>query len=397
MREGDTQKVVPRPIRVVQMLPGLEVGGVERGTLEMGAYLSHGGHVSIVISGGGRMVGQLVEEGSRHLSWRVGQKSPVCLGYIMPLRRLLVRERVDILHLRSRLPAWIGYAAWKSLPQHLRPRLVTTFHGFYSVNRYSAVMAKGEKVIAISRTVRSHIEDAYGIPSDRIVVIPRGFDENLFAPELVSAERMKSLRSRWALGDATGPVVMLPGRLTRLKGHDIFFKSLARLRQHKWTAVCVGDTGENPGYAAELRAMLSRLGLEGRAKLVGYCDDMPAALMLSDVVVSATHTEAEAFGRIAVEAQAMGKPVIASAQGGSLETVLHRKTGWLVTPGDHVDMADALAEAMANAELRSELGRNGRKWVKENFTVERTCRGTLDVYMRLLGQPSPISHRPGFA
>lgn len=378
--------MVSGPIKVVQMLPGLEGGGVERGTLEVGAYLSKRGHRSIVISGGGRMVRQLEEEGSTHLNWRAGEKSPICLKYIIPLRRLLVQERVDILHLRSRLPAWIGYITWKSLSKELRPKLVTTFHGFYSINQYSAVMAKGEKIIAISGTIASHIENEYGISKDRIIVIPRGFNESLFNPESVSAERIESIRNKWGLKDLTGPIIMLPGRLTRLKGHDIFIKSLARLKHLPWCAVCVGDIKENPGYAAELRKMISQLNLDQRIKFVGYCDDMAAALMLSDIVVSATSKEPEAFGRIAVEAQAMGKPVIASAHGGSLETVVHKKTGWLVRPGDDADMAGALSEAIADGGLRSVFGRNGRQWVNENFTVERMCKETLDLYLQLLGR-----------
>lgn len=386
MREGDIETMVARPITVVQMLPGLEGGGVERGTLEMGAYLTEKGHTSIVISGGGRMVRQLEDQGSVHLKWRTGEKTPVCLTVLIPLRRLLLREKVDILHLRSRLPAWIGYLAWKSLPRDRRPKLVTTFHGFYSVNPYSAIMTRGERVIAISNTIKAHIKDRYGISDDRIVVIYRGVDDSIFDPESIADHRLASLCSRWGLGDrdTKRPLIMLPGRITRLKGHDVFINSLARIRHLDWHGVCVGDTDENPGYMAELNALISRLGLEKRITFVGYCEDMPAALMLADIAVSATSGTPEAFGRIAIEAQAMGTPVVASAHGGSLETLLPGKTGWLVTPGDTRTMADALARAISDAPMREAFGRYGRKWVRERFTVERMCGETLGLYQGLL-------------
>ncbi|MEE8397546.1 MAG: glycosyltransferase family 4 protein [Desulfobacterales bacterium] len=378
--------MVARPITVVQMLPGLEGGGVERGTLETGAYLTERGHRSIVISGGGRLVGPLERQGSRHLKWRVGEKTPVCLMYLPALRRLLLRENVDILHLRSRLPAWVGYLAWRSLPPNRRPKLVTTFHGFYSVNAYSAIMTRGERVIAISEIIRTHIRERYDIPDDRIVVIHRGMDHSYFDPERITDDRLASLRSRWGLSDtdAQRPLIMLPGRITRLKGHDVFINSLARIRHLDWHGICVGDTDENPGYVAELTALISRVGLEKRITFARYCDDMPAALMLADIAVSATSGTPEAFGRIAIEAQAMGTPVVASAHGGSLETLLNGKTGWLVEPGDAQAMADALAGAISDAPMREAFGRQGREWVRERFTVEKMCGETLDLYQQLL-------------
>ena len=152
------QREPARSLTVVQMLPELEGGGVERGTLELGKYLAEHGHRSLVISAGGRLVGQLEREGSKHIPWNVGSKSPICLKYILPLRRLLQKEQVDVLHLRSRMPAWVGYLAWKSLPKSKRPALVTTFHGFYSVNSYSAIMTKGDGIIAVSESIKKHIQ-----------------------------------------------------------------------------------------------------------------------------------------------------------------------------------------------------------------------------------------------
>jgi len=380
--------MVAGPYTVVQILPELNAGGVERGTLEMGAFLTARGHRSVVISEGGRLVAALEDEGSRHIAWAVGRKTPAAFRYVFSLRRLLVREHVDILHLRSRMPAWVAYAAWKSLPSGSRPRLVTTFHGFYSVNRYSAIMTKGERVIAISRPVADHITDCYRIPEDRVVTIHRGVDERVFDPDSVDEERIRRLKRQWAVDETTAPILMLPGRLTRLKGHDVFIESLAGIETTPWTAVCVGDVAENKPYADFIRKLIREKGLENRVKLVGHCDDMPAALALSDIVISATSTHAEAFGRVAVEAQAMEKPVIATAHGGSLETVIDGKTGWLVKPGDPKALSEAVLEAISSSDLRRRYGRHGRKWVRDNFTVRKMCEKTLEVYSELLGERS---------
>lgn len=384
MRRGNNAKMVAGPITVVQMLPDLDGGGVERGTLEIGGFLAARGHKSIVISSGGRMVKQLIEEGSRHIAWQVGKKSPMTLRYLLPLRRLLLKEKVDILHVRSRVPAWLGYLAWKSLPKKSRPRLVTTFHGFYSINGYSAVMAKGEKVIAISKTVAAHIREHYDVPEGRTALIYRGFDDEKFDPGRVSQKKIDALRTHWGIHKDPQPIIMLPARLTRLKGHDVFFQALKKVQSLPWTAVCVGDTEENPAQTERLMKMLKQLGLEKRVKMVGHCDNMPTAYMVAGLIVSATSTEPEAFGRVAVEAMAMGKPVIASAHGGSLETVLDKKTGWLTAPNNPDSLAAALEDAVQNQELRVRIGANGRQWVREQFTTESMCEKTLALYQELL-------------
>jgi glycosyltransferase involved in cell wall biosynthesis len=260
-------------------------------------------------------------------------------------------------------------------------------------------MAKGERVIANSKEIANHIMKVYGVPEDRIVIIYRGVDERTFNPALVSMERIRRIGCQWRLNDGqlnrgrinegqsndgTPPVIMLPGRLTAWKGQDIFIQSLSRVKALPWMAVCVGDLDEHPSYTKRLQNLIFREQLENRVRLVGHCDDMPAAYMISDVVVSASSTEPEAFGRISIEAQAMGKPVIATAHGGSLETVLEGKTGWLVKPCDVGDLAKALCEALQDRTSCINLGRKGREWVLENFTVKRMCRETVALYHRLI-------------
>jgi glycosyltransferase involved in cell wall biosynthesis len=369
-------------LSVVQMLPELDSGGVERGTLEVGRYLAGRQHRSFVISGGGRLVGQLEAEGSRHVDWQVGAKSPLTLKYVLPLRRLLKNEQIDILHLRSRMPAWIGYIAWKSLPKKYRPTLVTTFHGFYSVNRYSAIMTKGEGIIAISKSIERHIREAYGVRNG-IKLIFRGVDKEIFDPAAIDPSRVEQLRTAWDI-DGTKPLIILPGRLTRLKGQDVFIRALAQMSNTRYQALLIGDIKDNPKFTEELTALIDEYQLADRLSLVGYCDDMPAALMLADIVVSASSNEPEAFGRTTIEAMAMGKAVVATAHGGSLETVTPGQTGWLVKPGDAADLARALDEALQSPERRAAFGRAGRELVNRTFTMKQMCEETEALYRELV-------------
>ena len=362
------------------MLPALEEGGVECETVELAGYLVSQGHRSLVISAGGRMVPALTTAGTIHHTWpHIGEKSPRCLQYFLTLRRFLIENQVDILHLRSRLPAWVGYLVWKSLPRNKRPYLVTTFHGFHSINAYSAIMAKGQTVIAVSRCIAEHIKDAYGVSDSRISVIYGSYDRNFFDLQQVEKERMDVLRNQWGIAKDNAPVILLPGRITRLKGHGFFIRSLARIQHLPWIAICTGDLAQNPDLAVELQDMAVRSGLAGRIRFTGYCQDMPAALKMAQVVVSSS-IKPESFGRIAVEAQAMETPVIATAHGGSLETVRDRETGWLVQPGNEEEMAGAMTEALSDQELCRRMGKRGRAWVEVQFTARKLFEQTLDVY-----------------
>lgn len=369
-------------LTVVQMLPELEGGGVERGTLEMGRYLSQNGHKSLVISAGGRMVEQLEKEKSQHIQWSIGSKSPLSLLYILPLRRLLLKEKVDILHLRSRMPAWVGYIAWKSLPKNKRPVLVTTFHGFYSVNFYSAIMTKGNGIIAVSEGIKKHIQEKYNAAGN-LNLIFRGVDEVHFDPVNVSEERKAKLKKEWNIKDNV-PALMLPGRLSRLKGQDVFINCLPHIKTLNFQAFLIGDTADNPGYVNELNELILRYDLKDKVSLVGHCDDMPAGLALADLVLSATSSEPEAFGRTTVEAMAMAKPVIATAHGGSLETVIDGKTGWLIQPSNPSDMAKKIDEALTDKERLKKFGLEGQKRVREKFTTQSMCNQTLKLYRELL-------------
>lgn len=374
-------------LTVMQLLPELNSGGIERGTLELGHHLVDHGHTSIVVSGGGRLVAQLEKEGSHHLRMPIGSKSPLALGHIWPLRQEMKKRRVHVLHLRSRMPAWIGYLALKSLPRKYRPLLVTTFHGFYSINSYSAIMTKGDGVIAISEDIQQHIAEKYNRRRN-VRLIFRGVDVEAFDPVKISRGRMDSLVQAWKI-DTGIPLVMLPGRLTRWKGQEIFLKSLLLVKNTNFQALIVGDTQDNPGYTSELQNFIEQNNLADRVRLVGHCHDMPAAFLLADIVLSTSSTQPEAFGRTTIEAMAMGKPVIATAHGGSLETVVSGITGWLVKPADPGELAVAIQEALAmKQEQLKERGENGRRRVAANFTTEAMCEQTLAFYYELLGVAS---------
>ena len=379
-------------LTVLQLLPELNSGGVERGTVEMGRFLVRNGHKSIVSSGGGRLVEQLQEEGSQHVLKNIGSKSPIALMHIWPLRQLIKKKRVSVLHLRSRMPAWIGYVAWKTLPKDKRPILVTTFHGFYSVNAYSAIMTKGDGVIAVSESIKHHIYEKYQ-RRHNVRLIFRGVDAESFDSVLVSPARVQALADSWRL-DRSRPVLMLPGRLTRLKGQELFLQSLLHVKHPHYQAVLVGDIKDNPGYTAELNEFIDKNRLSGKVRLVGHCNDMPAAFILADIVLSTSSLEPEAFGRTTVEAMAMGKPVIATAHGGSLETVVHQENGWLVQPSDPKALALAIDEALAmGADQLKRFGQKGKQRVLENFTAQAMCEQTLNFYQDLIKQRNDISDK----
>lgn len=376
--------MVAGKLTIVQLLPEMDEGGVEGETLDLALYLTAHGHRSIVISGGGRLVPQLEQAGCEHVNWPyIGEKSVRCLQYIAKIRTLLLAEQVDVLHLRSRLPAWVGYLAWKLLPEGQRPALVTTFHGFHSINFYSAIMTKGERVVAVSETIKRHILDNYHIDAGKISLIHGGFDSKNFSPAAVSAERVQQLQKKWLHRHKGLPVIILPGRFTQLKGQDILIDSLALIKNREFVCLLLGDTEERPAFTQKLRDQIKAHGLMEKILLVGHCSDMPAALLLANIVVSASSTKPEAFGKVAIEAMAMGKPVIATAHGGSLETVVPGKTGWLVPPLDAHAMSVAITEALADPVNAEKIGHQGQAWVGAHFTAQIMCEKTVALYESL--------------
>ncbi|WP_337877131.1 glycosyltransferase family 4 protein [Elioraea sp.] len=373
------------PPAVLQVLPMLETGGVERGTIEVAEALVRAGFRALVASAGGRLVPELAQLGAEHVALPLASKDPWVMWRNAARLAALIRDRrVAIVHARSRAPAWSALLA----ARRTGARWVTTYHGTYNEGfplkrRYNAVMASGERVIAISRFIAEHVTARHGTDPARLRIIPRGVDPGRFDPTAVSGERIVRLARAWRLPD-DAPVVLLPGRLTRWKGQEVLIEALARMARTDAVAVLAGDDQGRRGYRAGLEALAERLGLGPRVRIVGDCADMPAALMLADVAVSAS-IEPEAFGRVVVEAQAMGRPVVATAHGGAAETVSPGETGWLVPPGDAAALAAALDHALAlDAAARAALGERARAAVLARYTTERMCAATLEVYRELL-------------
>jgi glycosyltransferase involved in cell wall biosynthesis len=309
---------VAHALTVMQVLPALDAGGVERSTLEIGAALVGAGHRSLVVSAGGRLVPRLEGAGSTHVTLDVGRKSLRTLRHVRSVRALIERERPDILHLRSRLPAWIAHFALRGL-RGPPPALVTTVHGLNTPGRYSAILTRGERVICVSETVRGWVLQHYPeADPDRLRVIERGIDPRAFPHGHRADARWREDFLARHPAVAGGILLTLPGRGTRLKGHAIAIRLLAALRRRGIDArlllLGAGGTGRD-GYLQELQRLANELGVADRLVVTPPRDDVRDVLSVSDLVLQLS-TQAEAFGRTAAEALSLGRPVVGFDHGG---------------------------------------------------------------------------------
>lgn len=383
---GESHPGEATPVTVLQVLPALGgSGGVERGTVEIAGCIKAQGWRSMVASNGGERVYQLQRAGAEHIELPLHSKNPLTIyANIAKLTKLIEDNNVDIVHARSRAPAWSAYYACK----RTKATFVTTFHGTYSVGSglkrlYNSVMTRGDRVIAISKFIAGHLKQMYGAPGDKIRVIHRGVDLDSFNSSIVSAERVVKLAGTWRVEDGY-PLVMLPGRLTRWKGQTIFIEAIAALGRKDIRCVLVGSDQGRTAYRRELERLIDQHDLSGVVRIVDHCDDMPAAYMLADVVVSAS-TDPEAFGRVVVEAQALGRPVVAPDHGGACETIVDGNTGWLFRHGDKDALADALRKALdLDEDARKAYANRAVESVSEHFSKEAMCQKTLDVYREVL-------------
>jgi glycosyltransferase involved in cell wall biosynthesis len=371
---------------ILQVLPSLESGGVERGTVEMVQAVVRAGGDALVASAGGRLVGQVERAGGRHVTMALMTKDPLNI-YLNAgrLKRLMRRERVDLVHARSRAPAWSAWIA----SRRLGVPLVTTWHGIYGEDfpgkhRYNSVMARGARVIAASRYIAERVAAGYGVGPDRLRLIPRGVDAGLFDPEAVGGDRVHRLAEAWRV--PTGArMVMLPARVTRWKGAEALLEAAKMLGRPDVFWVLVGGDQGHEDFSARLTRRAKKLGLLPQLRLAGHCDDMPAALLLADVVVSAS-LKPEPFGRNVIEAQAMGRPVVAFHHGGAAETVSEGRTGFLVPPGDVPALSGAIGRALdLPDEERAWLGWRAREAVLAGYTTRAMQQATLAVYAEILG------------
>ncbi len=366
-------------LTVLQVLPSLESGGVERGTLEVGAELVARGHRSLVVSGGGRMVEPLERAGSEHFEAAIGIKSPLTLRWVGWLKRLIREQCIDIVHVRSRVPGWVTWLAWNSLPEHQRPRLVTTVHGQYSVNRYSEVMTRSEVVIAVSETIRDYILVNYpNVPEDRIRLIHRGvapleFPRNYEPP----IDWLRQFHEEFPQTQGCR-LLTLPGRITRLKGHDHFLQLLSNLKSRGQPVHGLIVGGEDRGkarYGRELRRLVASLGLDDDVTFTGLRSDMKEIYAISDLVLSLS-SKPESFGRTVLEALSLGTPVLGYAHGGVGEILRTVFNDGLVKSADS-------AELLARAE--SVLAASIAVPVVKAFQLDDMLNQTISLYEEIAG------------
>ncbi|MFK7789311.1 MAG: glycosyltransferase [Phycisphaeraceae bacterium] len=338
---------------VIQLLPGLEAGGVERGVVEVVGALVEGGHRAIVVSNGGRLVKRIESLGGEHVAMPIYKKSLMTLRCIRPLRKLIRDTRADVLHARSRVPAWVGYRAWLGMPASNRPAWVTTVHGMYSVNRYSKIMTTGQRVEVVSNTIRKYVLSNYpGTDADKLVLNHRGVDPADF---IFGYQPSDDWLAKWLeeYPELAGKfVISLAGRITRLKGHHDLIDAIEQLQQQGVNAhaLIVGD--EDPrrlAYAKELRDAVAEKGLADHVTFTGHRSDIKEVLAVSDAVVSLS-TKPESFGRSVLEAVRLGRPVVGYDHGGVGEVLSEIYPHGLTPLSDGQALAQRLA-AIASGQI----------------------------------------------
>lgn len=391
---------LPADFTLLQVVPELETGGAEQTTLDVARAVIDAGGRALVATRGGRMTARLEADGARLAQMPVQSKNPlVMLGNASRLVDLIRREKVSLVHARSRAPAFS--ALWAA--QATKTPFVATYHGVYkarsSVKRwYNAVMTRGDLVIANSDYTRDHVLAEHHLDPAKIVTIPRGVDLDRFNPSFVTPDRIEKLRRDWGVSEKDRRTkFLLAGRLTRIKGHLTIIEAAARMKadgRSDFLVIFAGDDQGRTDYGEELAKAIGDAGLADQVKIVGHCSDMPAAYLLADVAILPTIVP-ESFGRAAVEPQAMGRPVIASNHGGTVETVADGTSGWLVSPGD----APAWAAAMIRAAdlgpgRRLEMGQVGMNRTRQLYRVDAMCAATLAAYEQVLAARQSSTGKP---
>lgn len=382
---------------ILQLIPHLDAGGAEMTTLEVASAIVRAGGRALVLAQGGRLAERIVEVGGEVMTFPAATKNPArILANGLTLARIILREKVDLVHARSRAPAWSALLA----ARRARIPLVTTYHGAYSErgrlkNLYNSVMARSDLVIANSDYTAGLIRSRYGAPDARIRIIHRGVDLSRFDPAAVAPERLAALRHAWRIPDGARVVVHV-ARVTPLKGQSVVIAAARRLRETDrlgdTVIVMAGDAQGRTGYVAGLEAEIAAGELLDHVRIVGHVDDVPAAFALAHAALLVS-TEPEGFGRSSAEAQAMRCPVILSRIGALPETLVAEppapappSTGWLVPPGDAAALADALHSALALAPAdRAAMGDRARAFATQRFTTQELQRRTLAVYDELIG------------
>lgn len=374
-----------KPPVILQVLPALNAGGVEQGVIDLNAAITRAGGKSIVVSSGGKRSYEITRGGGTHIDLPVHSKNPFIMAANVGRLRKIIRDNgVDVVHACSRAPAWSARRAVEGTSA----RFMTSCHAAHKVTGafkrlYNSAIASGERVIAVSDFLLEYLVENYKTDRARIRVIHRGVALERFHPNSVSPERLIKVSQAFRLPEGA-PIILLPGRLSRIKGHMYLLDAIAALGRKDVFCLFVGSDIGNENYRRELEEYIDSKDLGAQTRIVTTCDDMPAAYMLSAVVVCPSLVP-EGFGRVPVEAQAMGRPVIATDHGAVRETIVRAETGWLVPPGDVTALTAALDDALSlDARGRAMLATRAMAHVAANFTNEKMCAATLDVYAELI-------------
>ena len=371
---------------ILQVLPTLEMGGVERGTIEIATALKKQGIRNYVVSAGGPMVQQLKELGVEHITLPVQSKNPfVIWKNVNRLAKLIQEKGIDLVHVRSRAPAW----SVRSACRKAGVPFVTTYHGVYGLEPrwlkkpYNRIMTTGCRVIAVSDFVKKHIMDNYGVPGNKITVIHRGADIQKFNPDTLTAEQINDFRAKYDI-PSNKPIITMVGRLSSGKGQMVLLEALKHLKHKDIMCLVVGSDQGRVEYSEKLRKKAQEVSSDIKIKFIKSCGEMPLLYAVSSVVVNAS-LYPEAFGRIAVETQAMGKIIVASGHGGACETIEDGKTGFLFPVGDSVALAKTLDEVLAlSPEKQAQIGQDSIQSVRENFSIDKMCEKTIQLYREVL-------------
>ncbi len=367
---------------ILQVVPALISGGVERGTLEIAKKIVESGNISIVISAGGPLVEALEQDGSIHIKMNVASKNPITIwNNAGKIANIIRNYNVNIVHARSRAPAWSCYFAAKATGI----KLITTFHGIYNFKNsikkyYNSVMTQGVKVIAVSNFVKNHIIENYKIDKNKIQVIYRGVNHEEFTKEKVSDELLKKFREKYNV-PAGARVLLLPSRMTRWKGHLILIDALEKIKHLNFYCIIAGDLAKHPGFVSEIQEKIQEYKIQNRAQLFGNEPNMMGLYGIADIVLS-TSIEPEAFGRTIIEAQSMEKLVIATNIGGACETIQDGVTGFHVKAGDIDDLAKKIEYCLGiiGSAEEKKITSNARKAVATNFSLDLMLKSTLSIY-----------------
>ena len=381
---NNINKMNTKQISLLQVLPHLNSGGMVSGAIEVSNFLKKKGGNSIIVSSGGFREKEVLRNGGIFIDLPVDTKNPFSIYKNKKrLIKLIKKYNVNIIHARSRAPAWSAY--WASKVSEIP--FITTFHGTYGTEnlfkkKYNSVMVKGDYVIAISKFIKMHIKKEYN-KVDNVFVIPRGINENIFSPEKVSAERIISAAKKMKT-DEFQKTILMPGRLTSWKGHEIAIRSLSLIKEHNIKLVILGDLQKRFKYKRYLENLVFHLGLNNKVLFLEETRDLPSFMMLADLVISCS-TKPEAFGRTILEAQAMGRPVLAFNHGGSVELINENKNG-ILSPVLDIDIfAENILKSLSlSMKDRKKISKESVEKVNSKYLTSMMCKKTISLYKSLI-------------